>query len=134
MLYIILYVLSISMQLTGGIALVLDSFANIKSKVKAGYYGTLNFAIDKLEDVKEEDEKLIKKIIFPIFLSRFSFVILVIGTLISPLGSAEKYCKCFIILWIIVVTLVLNAILFITTNIMTEKLSKTDSYKKMILR
>ena len=130
----IVYVLSISMQLTGGIALVLDSFAGIERKVVFGYYGNIRWAISKLEEVDEDDQKEIKSIIFPIFLSRFSFIILIVGTLISPLGSAEGYGKFCIILWIVFATLILNIILFILTSLITERLSKTDTYRKMIVR
>lgn len=134
MIYSIIYILSVSMQLTGGIALVLDTFVNIKRKVELGYYGNLKWGVTKLEEVGEDEQKEIKSIIFPIFLGRFSFIILVIGTLISPIGNAGGYYKCCIILWIILVTLILNFILFFFINLITEKLSKTDKYKKMILR
>jgi len=130
----IIYIISVSFQLTGGIALLVDVFVNKKEKVYAGFYGNIRWH-DKnnIEDVKEDDMKIIRNIIFPIELGKISFIILILGYLLSPIGSINNENAANTIILIIIFTIFINAIIFIVTYILAIKKSQSKKYKEMIV-
>ena len=124
---LIVYIFSISTQLSGGILLLLN-FARFEDRFLQSYFSGSNLVEEDDDGYVHLDDLRVKGALRRTRLCSVSIALMIIGYLTSIFGEIGEYNKGCVFFSVMLLTIALVCVVFISLNIILEK-----TYKKHCL-
>lgn len=122
--YFWIYILTLSLQLSGSLLLLISSFGKVKSKVINDCIGGSKGLISK-NNIIDIGEDSVKSSLQAIYLNRGSFIMLSVGYLLSIFDSYQ-IVNCWIVLGTVIIC---TAIISIFNVFVANRLAKDNAEK-----